>query len=322
MFASKLQTDKLFDMYDVNGDGDLTVHEFLTRARPADYPRHGRSQHNPTTKQYHTMKRSFHKPTSQISLARKFHSTTALSESLKAKMQEFSRGGKYNEGQAKEDLTRAFETVDEFQEGYVSESEMIDVFHILEVEVSPVQLERLMTQFGQRQGKIRAFHYADFIEHLYAPKHNAVNPHHYRLSSRTMAYDPSTRNGTAISTYQATMRPFGNSKLNLDSALNGPYNNGTVRRPGSGNYHTDDRVYENFRVDGTSSFSRPGSSLSQTRNSGRQSASRGSSRHGRPLSRSSSQPTFTGVRLRTPRLEDLNPRAAEQLANPVQKPYF
>lgn len=37
LFATPDQSDALFDRYDVNGDGDLTVHEFLSRCRPRDF---------------------------------------------------------------------------------------------------------------------------------------------------------------------------------------------------------------------------------------------------------------------------------------------
>jgi Ca2+-binding EF-hand superfamily protein len=35
LFATVDQANALFDKYDTNGDGALTVHEFLTRCRPA-----------------------------------------------------------------------------------------------------------------------------------------------------------------------------------------------------------------------------------------------------------------------------------------------
>lgn len=38
LFATPEQADILFRKYDVNGDGDLTIHEFLTQAYPDDYP--------------------------------------------------------------------------------------------------------------------------------------------------------------------------------------------------------------------------------------------------------------------------------------------
>jgi Ca2+-binding EF-hand superfamily protein len=38
LFATEDQAETLFNKYDVNGDGLLTVHEFLTRARPSDFP--------------------------------------------------------------------------------------------------------------------------------------------------------------------------------------------------------------------------------------------------------------------------------------------
>lgn len=38
LFATADQADELFDRYDINGDGDLTIHEFLTKAYPDDYP--------------------------------------------------------------------------------------------------------------------------------------------------------------------------------------------------------------------------------------------------------------------------------------------
>lgn len=38
LFSTPEQADQLFEKYDINGDGDLTVHEFLTKAYPDDYP--------------------------------------------------------------------------------------------------------------------------------------------------------------------------------------------------------------------------------------------------------------------------------------------
>lgn len=38
LFATREQADLLFQKYDVNGDGVLTVHEFLTKAKAPDYP--------------------------------------------------------------------------------------------------------------------------------------------------------------------------------------------------------------------------------------------------------------------------------------------
>lgn len=38
LFATEQQARQLFARYDINGDGCLTVHEFLTQARPPDFP--------------------------------------------------------------------------------------------------------------------------------------------------------------------------------------------------------------------------------------------------------------------------------------------
>lgn len=38
LFATREQADMLFNKYDANGDGELSVHEFLTRAKAPDYP--------------------------------------------------------------------------------------------------------------------------------------------------------------------------------------------------------------------------------------------------------------------------------------------
>jgi Ca2+-binding EF-hand superfamily protein len=38
LFSTREQAAELFRRYDINGDGTLTAHEFLTKARPADYP--------------------------------------------------------------------------------------------------------------------------------------------------------------------------------------------------------------------------------------------------------------------------------------------
>ena len=38
LFATREQADLLFNKYDANGDGVLSVHEFLTRAKAPDYP--------------------------------------------------------------------------------------------------------------------------------------------------------------------------------------------------------------------------------------------------------------------------------------------
>jgi hypothetical protein len=38
LFATKKQADALFNKYDKNKDGFVSLHEFLTLARPADYP--------------------------------------------------------------------------------------------------------------------------------------------------------------------------------------------------------------------------------------------------------------------------------------------
>jgi len=38
LFATRKQAEELFYRYDINKDGTLTAHEFLTKARPQDYP--------------------------------------------------------------------------------------------------------------------------------------------------------------------------------------------------------------------------------------------------------------------------------------------
>lgn len=38
LFATKQQAEELFQRYDINGDGNLTTHEFLTKVREQDYP--------------------------------------------------------------------------------------------------------------------------------------------------------------------------------------------------------------------------------------------------------------------------------------------
>jgi Ca2+-binding EF-hand superfamily protein len=193
LFATKQQAEDLFEKYDMNGDGILTVHEFLTRARPTDYP--GRIVNNGEKYSFRTGKRMFLKE----SLNRKpvrpatpceevFHvSEHIIADRIRKKMGNAPGvSTHYNETPlALNDLMKIFAFYDPHRTGAVGYKQLKRSFENINMSMGQSHLELLMDKFN----KDGLFDYPRFCCFVYPGKPaNAVMPEHLSLNIRKKGF--------------------------------------------------------------------------------------------------------------------------------------
>jgi Ca2+-binding EF-hand superfamily protein len=189
LFATEQQASILFDKYDINGDGILTVHEFLTKARPQDYP--GRTVNSGERYSFRTGKRMYLEDTLN---GRAVRPTTPLedvchvscetvAERIRDRMSN-SPGVSQHYGEtpnALRDLMKVFKFYDRKRTGYCDPRCIKLALKDLRLAFGESHLELLMDRFGHEAG----FHYPSFVQFVYPGKPSyAALPMHTSLQLR------------------------------------------------------------------------------------------------------------------------------------------
>lgn len=197
LFATKQQAHELFLKYDMNKDGILTVHEFLTRARPTDYP--GRTVNNGEKYSFRTGKRMFLGDTLN---GRPVRPTTPcddvyhISEDVIADRVRQRMGNKPGVGQhynetpnAMRDLLIIFQFYDPNKTGTCSMDALKRALQNLNIALGESHVELLMDKFGTMDLGQPKFLYEKFVQHVYPGKpKNAALPIHTSLQIRKNLY--------------------------------------------------------------------------------------------------------------------------------------
>lgn len=196
LFATEAQSRRLFNKYDINGDGCLTVHEFLTCARAKDYP--GRNINVGEKYSFRTGKRMFLKDTLNGRPVRPqtpnddvYHvSEKTIAERIRSNMGNLPGTGQhYNETPlALNDLVKTFEYYDPRQTGCCSVRQLRRALENLNLSVGDTHLDLLMDKFpGEQPG---TFNFMSFCMFVYPGKPaNASLPQHTSLQLRKPKHD-------------------------------------------------------------------------------------------------------------------------------------
>lgn len=198
LFATKQQADALFEKYDANGDGVLTVHEFLTRARPTDYP--GRAINTGERYSFRTGKRMYLEDSLNGRPVRPrtppddvFHvSERTLAERIREKMGNMPGVGQhYNETPlALNDLMKKFGFYDPQSTGFCSARNLRRALQNLNLSIGDSHMDLLMDKFaGPMQNGQQTFNYPKFSQYVYPGKPaSAALPQHTSLQLRKPNY--------------------------------------------------------------------------------------------------------------------------------------
>lgn len=229
LFATHEQSEALFNKYDVNGDGILTVHEFLTKVRPNDYP--GRAVNTGEKYAFRTGKRMYLSETLNGRAVRPqtpsddvYHiSEDTVAERIRFRMGNTPGVGQhYNETpNALRDLMKTFNYYDPHGCGMCSQKDLKRALENLNIALGESHYELLMDKFGAQRNGQQLFQYPKFVRFVYPGQpHNAVLPMHTSLQIRKNASYPAK--------FKSNTLDFSNSQT--------AYNNLTGRRsqtPGS-----------------------------------------------------------------------------------------
>jgi Ca2+-binding EF-hand superfamily protein len=196
LFATREQANMLFERYDTNGDGVLTVHEFLTKARPQDYP--ARPVNFGETYSFRTAKRMYlgdtlngRNPRPMTPSDHVYHvSEDTIAERVRFRMaNKAGKGPHYEETpNAKRDLTSAFLFWDENNTGSVTRWQLGRVLGTLNISLGETHLEMLMDRYPTKKigDANQEFNYHEFVDHVYPGKvKDPSMPHHLSLQLRT-----------------------------------------------------------------------------------------------------------------------------------------
>lgn len=207
LFATKDQADALFEKYDANGDGILTVHEFLTRARPTDYP--GRVINNGEKYSFRTGKRMYLEDTLNRRAVRPqtptddvFHvSERTIAERIREKMGNMPGTGQhYNETPlALNDLMKKFGYYDPQCTGFCTARSLRRALQNLNLSIGDSHLDLLMDKFAgpNVQGQAQ-FNYPKFSQFVFPGKPAMASlPRHTSLQLRGKPAYGSLRNGSS-----------------------------------------------------------------------------------------------------------------------------
>lgn len=197
LFATQEQSENLFDKYDANGDGILTVHEFLTKVRPSDYP--GRVVNNGEKYAFRTGKRMYLGETLNGRAVRPqtpcddvFHiSEETIAERIRSRMGNTPGVGQhYNETpNALRDLMKTFNYYDPHGWGMCAARDLKRALENLNIALGESHLELLMEKFGAQKNGQQLFLYPKFVRFVYPGQpHNAVLPMHTSLQIRKNNY--------------------------------------------------------------------------------------------------------------------------------------
>jgi len=179
LFASEDQAEHLFNKYDANGDGTLTVHEFLTQARPADYPG---SRRGPASA-YHENKggkkiygkrggracggEPIRLPTPHPDCF--VYTVKELAHTLRTKMTQSGKVGQtYTDARGKRDLLAVFQFFDKANTGVVSIQQLRSAFKMAGVNnIGRSKYELIMYKFGREVNKTPVVDYKKLTEYVW-----------------------------------------------------------------------------------------------------------------------------------------------------------
>lgn len=209
IFSTKEQAEALFDKYDENGDGILTVHEFLKKARAVDYP--GRRINVGEKYSFRTGRRMFLEDTLNSRPVRPatpnddvFHvSPITIAERIRTRMGNAPGTSQhYNETPlALNDLMKVFRFYDQEHPGRkrkksITVAQLSRALGELNISLGDTHLLLLMDNFPAPDGN---FDYEKFCFFVYPGKpQNATLPHHTSLQLRKFNPDAPTRNMSTL----------------------------------------------------------------------------------------------------------------------------
>lgn len=162
LFATREQSDKLFDLYDTNGDGRLTVYEFFRHSRGVDYQKRKRPGPPPMKPQ----KLSWTRPSPGENEVAPW-SMEGLFQSVRDKCRinnpvAFS----VSYPKARRDLAMSFEYFDKKFNRYVNEAGLVRTLNAINFSIHPAYLSLLMRRFPAKplRGETgELFAYPEFI---------------------------------------------------------------------------------------------------------------------------------------------------------------
>lgn len=260
LFATKAQADALFEKYDANGDGVLTVHEFLTRARPTDYP--GRHINNGEKYSFRTGKRMYLEDSLNGKPVRPqtppddvFHvSERTIAERIREKMGNMPGVSQHyvETPLALNDLMKKFGYYDPNSTGFCSARNLRRALQNLNLSVGDSHLELLMDKFvGPAQIGEQTFNYPRFCQYVFPGKPaSAALPQHTSLQLRKPSFahqpqfvmdfskpGPPSRNGranlSATQSAQESLKPLARTmsteRLGSPGGSQGPTPRGGLR---------------------------------------------------------------------------------------------
>jgi Ca2+-binding EF-hand superfamily protein len=133
LFATEKQAYELFDKYDVNGDGTLTVHEFLTQIRPPDFPARGGTVEKPKTPHPDVMN----------------YSVKDLAMTIRTKLSGSGKVGQvYTDARGKRDLLKLFYFHDPTRSGMVTNKQFLNCMMMIGVNsLGQIHLEMIFNKF-------------------------------------------------------------------------------------------------------------------------------------------------------------------------------
>lgn len=179
LFATEDQARKLFDRYDINGDNCLTVHEFLTQARPPDFPGSRRNRTNP--KQFNEFlggKKLFkgggvgrggtHERLKTPHIDCYPYFPRHLAETIRKKLGQSGKVGQvYPDARGFRDLMKYFQYHDKANEGIVSYNKFLAVMKMLGVNATGTEHHAvLFNKFSKNPlpNKLDSFDYVEFCK--------------------------------------------------------------------------------------------------------------------------------------------------------------
>jgi Ca2+-binding EF-hand superfamily protein len=177
LFATQKQADALFDKYDVNGDGALSVHEFLTKGRPSDYPNSRRahprlfSENKGGKKMYKNDLRNggaaprINTPNTGVYP----YSIRDIAQAIRDKMSQSGKVGLvYVDSMGRRDLAQIFRYFDKKGTGYVHLQDFVRAVEMVNVNsLGHSHVELLHDKFGKMVNGNPVLNYVPFIEFVF-----------------------------------------------------------------------------------------------------------------------------------------------------------
>jgi Ca2+-binding EF-hand superfamily protein len=193
VYATEKQAQQLFERYDVNGDGELTVSEFLTHARAKDYPgravNQGEKYHFRTGKRMYLNRTMNNLPVRPVTpLQDVFHvDEKTLAKRIRKRMaNQVGKNPNYNETPlALHELLNIFKFYDQEGKNYCTKWQLKRAFDNLKISVGNSHLDLLLDKFNVRVDGEDYFDYNRFCWLVYpGVPADATKPRHLSLQVR------------------------------------------------------------------------------------------------------------------------------------------